>query len=96
MMDADIDAYFEEITEHNERWKKQWPNHCSKCCGWGGTGYTEMHGFTYGAGEQMFDPCDCTIEGKCPRCGKKGLTPDEGEGPCKHCGWNYDDGLREP
>lgn len=44
----------------------------------------------------MFDPCEATerIE-TCHRCGLDGLAED-GEGPCTHCGWNYDDGEPEP
>jgi hypothetical protein len=77
-------------------WEAKWPHHCTKCGGWGGSSYVEMHGFKYGPGETIFEPCqefeDLTI---CHRCGEHGLKED-GEGPCRACGWNYDDGIPEP
>ena len=99
MTDAELseqkawDSYYSEIEQKNEEFKAKWPNYCKKCGGWGMHSYTEMHGFNYGCGEQMAEPCECVEEGICPRCGKEAGFDDEGQGPCQHCGWNYDDGL---
>lgn len=72
-----------------DAWIARWPLYCTNCHGWGAVG----------------EDCaceDCVDEGKCPRCGEPGLTSEgrgddtTGEGPCKSCGWNYDDGRPEP
>ena len=42
------------------------------------------------------EPCEALEIGVCHRCGKPGLDAETGEGPCKYCGWDYDDGLPEP
>lgn len=75
-------------------WIEKWPLHCRACGGHGGSTHTEMHGFRYGAGEQIFDVCEELPAEQCHRCGEHGLTED-GEGPCKSCGWNFDDGIPE-
>ena len=71
-------------------WAEKWPNHCTNCGGWGGFSTPASYD---GPGD--FDPCepgeDVPIE-KCHRCGELGLDED-GNGPCKKCGWNYDDGI---
>ena len=78
-------------------WKKLWDNHCSLCLGRGGT---DMPGGRDSLSD--YDPCACTERGICPRCGEPGLTSEErgdastGEGPCRECGWNYDDACPEP
>ena len=81
---------------------EKWPNHCRSCNGWGVTTFSQS--VPYGSTSASFDtqdPCDaCTMHGKCARCGERGLACEEngddeiitGEGPCKLCGWNYDDG----
>lgn len=84
----------EQVKKDAEQWKQKWPNYCVHCNGWGGSSYTEMHGFNYGSGETFCDPCEHLELTICHRCGEHGLTEDGG-GPCKHCGWNYDDGLPE-
>src|SRR6185295_15546488 len=76
-------------------WKAKWPRHCTLCGGWGGKTFYQSHG--PGPSEQMFDLCvhdqdeDFSL---CHRCGENGLTED-GEGPCKSCGWDFDDGIPE-
>lgn len=80
------------LQPEQQAWVVRWPNHCTKCHGWGGIAFTEMHGFTHGSGEQLFDHCECT-ETKCPRCGTVGGLSEDSEGPCSACGWNYDDGF---
>lgn len=83
------------VAELAKAWRERWPGHCKACSGWGGSTYTEMHGFNHGNGEQMMDPCDALPDvHTCHRCGASGLN-DEGEGPCTACGWNYDDGEPE-
>jgi hypothetical protein len=74
-------------------WRNRWPQHCRSCRGWGGSAYTEMHGFRGGSGEQMFDLCGARDENQCHRCVDMGLK--DGDGPCRTCGWNYNDGEPE-
>lgn len=76
-------------------WVDRWPDACDNC---GGHGAFHFHGDRYTP--PYSDPCDtCTDKGLCARCGKPGLTSEErgdsstGDGPCKECGWNYDDAL---
>jgi hypothetical protein len=77
-------------------WREKWPQHCKACHGWGGSSYTQSHPYGMGsAHETLFDPCEATERPEtCHRCGLDGLDAD-GNGPCKHCGWNYDDGDPE-
>lgn len=68
----------------------KYPNYCKTCGGFGVHCWEERHDAGY-PGEPMSEPCDaCTGQGICARCGEKGLDED-GNGPCTHCGWNYDD-----
>jgi hypothetical protein len=64
-----------------------WPDCCSNCQGWGYFEDTQRHD-PYGE-EVITDPCDCMLEGDCPRCGR--FSGDEwAEGdptPCPHCGF---------
>lgn len=85
-----------ELNAQAAEWRQRWPAHCKACGGWGGTAYTEMHGFKGGSGETIADPCDALPETTCHRCGAADGLTAEGEGPCRHCGWNYDDGDPTP
>jgi hypothetical protein len=83
-----------------EEWIARWPNYCQKCDGYGMTSWTEFVPYGMGsAGMPMSEPCECVGDGKCPRCGQLGLTSEDrggeetGNGPCRFCEWNYDDGL---
>jgi hypothetical protein len=82
---------------HNEAYESQWPNYCRRCGGWGGSTFDQGH--PYGATtayETLFEPCEfCTEDLICARCGEPGLGEDA-DGPCKFCGWNYDDGIIPP
>lgn len=85
-------------------WRARWPNACQSCGGWGGHGYSydpSPAGVSLAPGSmQDFDPCEepgCVSEGFCARCGQPTLSEipgvfEEGQGPCKDCGWNYNDG----
>lgn len=84
----------ERTRKEADAWAAKWPHHCKKCNGWGGSSFTEMHGFTHGSGEVLFDVCDDGEPTLCHRCGAHGMQED-GTGPCKECGWNYDDGMPE-
>lgn len=85
-------AQAERIAADAAAWRSAWPRHCRACGGWGGHGFTEMHGFKGGSGEQQFDPCGALENpATCHRCGLAGLTEDS-EGPCTHCAWDYNDG----
>lgn len=81
-------------------WCERWPNHCPTCTGAGVVGWYENQA-PLGSGqvwnEHLEEPCPaCTAEGKCARCGKMGLDPETSEGPCRACGWNYDDACPPP
>lgn len=76
-------------------WAGTWPNWCRSCRGFGAF-------YDYGSYEvpPSCEPCDdCTGRGICSRCAHAGLTSEDrgdqstGDGPCRCCGWNYDDGL---
>lgn len=83
----------EAIAIAADAWRRAWPNHCTSCAGWGGSSFIEMHGFQGGLGEQLFDPCGALPDAAtCHRCGQDGLSED-GDGPCTHCGWDYNDGV---
>lgn len=85
----------EQVEAAAQAWRRAWSRHCAACGGWGGSSFTEMHGFRGGSGEQMFDPCGAFPNAAtCHRCGQDGLGED-GDGPCKHCGWDYDDEMPE-
>lgn len=84
----------QEVERAGKEWAAKWPNHCTKCNGWGGFWFEERHGFSHGAGEMLCDPCDAGEPTMCHRCGEHGMDED-GNGPCKKCGWNCDDGMPE-
>jgi hypothetical protein len=86
----EFEDYCKEVTAAAIAWEARWPNACKSCYGRGGHGWTEMHGFTHGAGEQMYDICSCVEQGNCPRCGTVAWSVDnEIETPCPTCGWNW-------
>lgn len=89
------DDYAAGVDKARAEWAAKWPNHCTKCEGWGGFSYTQKH--DEGPGEPMFDLCGALEATQCHRCGQHGLTSDDpaevGLGPCKFCGWNFDDGM---
>ena len=89
---------YEHVARKAAEWTAKWPAHCTACGGWGCTVYVERHGFTHGAGEDIVDPCGALPDGACHRCGAPdGLSLDgDNAGPCRHCGWNYDDGVPTP
>lgn len=84
-----------------ETYKKQWPNHCQKCHGWGGFYSTydpSPAGVSLGSGcMEDFDPCDACETGddafpyKCSRCGEHlPEHPVRGDPPpCPKCGWDW-------
>lgn len=85
-----IEKAARECAEQAAAWRLKWPKHCKACDGWGGSTFTQSHG--PGPGEQMFDVCEAGAPEMCHRCGEAGLTEDS-EGPCTHCGWDFDDGA---
>lgn len=75
-----------------------WPRHCQRCKGRGAFGHTDMQ-----TGFPDVELCPvCAETGTCARCGEQGLTSEDrgddstGDGPCKACGWNYDDAAPPP
>jgi len=78
-----------KIDQQIREWEARWPNYCRQCYGYGAF----FHPATREEPESS-DPCDCTLDGVCPRCGITGLNED-GEGPCDNCGWNYNDAKPE-
>jgi hypothetical protein len=74
-------------------WFEQWPGACEKCDG-AGVHYSIENGAPHGAGFWAMDcedPCVCTEQLKCARCGQEDALNEDGEGPCPACGWDYDD-----
>ena len=74
-----------------EAWIRRWPMHCRSCAGWGGSSFTQHHG--YGHTENLFELCGAVPERTCHRCGEAGTLSEDGEGPCKSCAWSFDDGI---
>lgn len=73
------------LTQYQRDWFKRWPNHCDACRGSGiADEYIEMHGFTYGPGERITEPCEALDADQCHRCGEHAL--DE-QNRCAECGW---------
>lgn len=66
-----------------QKWLDRWPEHCIACRGAGGFTFHETHGLP-GPGEQLWEPCVCIEDGRCPRCGKYLLNE---ESRCFDCGW---------
>lgn len=63
-------------------WERRWPRHCRECDGAG----------VLGSGE-FIEPCFCTEEEICPRCGfrnREGWSADCE--PCEVCGWDWGNG----
>jgi hypothetical protein len=81
-----------EFTEYaataNAAWRQRWPNHCQACGGWGSIPFAQHEA------EILSVPCEALEPGACHRCGQDGLDPESGGGPCRACGWNFDDGVR--
>ena len=105
---AEVAAEREAYERHKAElsaWQSKWPEACEECGGWGGQSYSydpSPAGVSLAPGSMYeFDPCEapgCVSEGFCARCGKPTLSEipgvfEEGQGPCKNCGWNYDDGA---
>ncbi len=103
-MKAEQEAY-EVYKKALAEWQAKWPAACEECGGWGGESYSydpSPAGVSLAPGSMTgFEPCGaagCVFDGNCARCMRPTLSEipgvfDEGEGPCKHCGWNYDDGA---
>ena len=94
---ASMRQYYADLETHNNAWVARWPNYCTKCGGWG---YFFYPGKYSGPPENCYpddqEPCYHLPEGTCHRCGAPdGYSDAELEGPCKHCGHHYDDGLRK-
>jgi hypothetical protein len=83
-----------KVDAENVEWKKKWSNYCTACSGWGGHTFHESHGDRYAPPETLFDICGALEPTQCHRCKEHGLSEDS-EGPCKFCGWNFDNGLKE-
>jgi len=84
---------FEKTKQAAAEWVLKWPNHCKACGGWGGSTFLQSHPYGMGsASESLFEQCSAIEKYEtCHRCGQDGLTED-GNGPCRFCGWDYDDG----
>ncbi len=73
-------------------YKEKWPNYCLSCGGWGAQMWVEDHGLA-GRGAVFSKPCECVINGTCPRCGAKDVIDEDGSGPCPECDWDHDGGM---
>jgi hypothetical protein len=84
-------AHTAECIQHQETvykpWLERWPKFCGDCNGAGA-----FHDWGDRYTPPSDEPCECTMAGRCARCGAQGLTED-GDGPCTACGWNYDDSV---
>lgn len=80
-----------ELKAQQAAWRARWPNHCKACRGWGLTSFSQRHAVGYT--EEVAEPCDHQVDLQaCHRCGQPGLDLNS-EGPCRFCGWNFDDGT---
>lgn len=67
-------------------WLTQWPHACERCHG-GGQGIRV-------AGER--EVCACVAARQCPRCMAAEALDEDRNGPCRACGWNYNDHAPPP
>lgn len=82
--------YNRQVNADRAAFEEKWPDYCRACGGWGKWSRPQTRWEPADGG-----PCESLPDGTCHRCNfEAGLTPD-GDGPCSHCGWNYDDGLRD-
>jgi hypothetical protein len=73
-------------------WREKWPDACARCHGAG----------AFYSGGNYWQPPDVDICPRlendetrtCCRCGQPDALDEDLNGPCRHCGWDYDD--REP
>jgi hypothetical protein len=73
--------------EIRQAWLRAWPKHCTVC---EGAGAFHTPGSYWEPPSD--EPCEhCTGQGICARCGAEDGLDEDGNGPCKVCGWNYDD-----
>lgn len=81
-----------------EAWRACWPNACPNCRGAGGKSYPGSFDHRAGVGEPpSFEPCDCVLDGRCPRCGADPAFDEYEHKPCGECGWfEGDDQEPEP
>ncbi len=98
MCTPECKAAFQKYREATTAYNEQWPDACEKCKGAGKFGYSydpSPAGVALSPGRMYEEePCpNCAEKGICARCGKGGLPE---EGPCKHCGFNYDSAAPEP
>lgn len=78
----------------NAPWEARWPDYCRKCYGTGIVTFWHTPGDPCHGQEQLTEPCaECTEKGLCARCKGPLTDPEDGDGPCTACGWNYDDML---
>jgi hypothetical protein len=73
----------------------QWPRACRRCGSAGFHRYNQAVGY-YGDIQVVDEQCECTYDGRCPRCGLNGLTSISGDGPCIYCWWDYFPGTWNP
>jgi hypothetical protein len=92
---AAMRQYYADLEAHNKAWVERWPNFCIHCGGWGYFFYPgkfQVHRRTVIPTTRNH----ATTFPKVPGCGAPdGYSDAELEGPCKHCGHQYDDGLRK-
>lgn len=92
----------ENMAEVQKQWLDKWPNYCTRCGGWGGfwSQYDPSPaGVSLSPGSMVdFDPCGCSEQARCPRCGSSNtIDYEDDDQPCSVCGWNWgkgdDDGM---
>ncbi len=91
--ERDMHRYEQALAEYETRW----PGYCKHCGGEGTTSYQENLA-PHGSGRrwmyEFIEPCTCTEEGRCPRCGQDWPREEivetiEEQLPCPYCNWKW-------
>lgn len=89
-------ARFSYISDERKKYRRQWPNYCIECDGWGfiKACYVKSHSdnpITSSVKVVQVTCPECLIKDLCPRCGQDSLSNDTDY--CGACGWDEDEGL---
>lgn len=99
--DGDCAEVILESERELRRFQDEWPHYCRTCAARGEHHYEEdpsPSGVGLSPGTICFyDPCVCTENGFCPRCGTRAWDVDSGEDvgeECASCSWRFDDATK--
>lgn len=91
-----MQEHYTRVEKDRAAWTEKWPSYCRSCEGWGGSHFAydpSPSGVALSSGHMWdFDPCEALGPHQCHRCRNYALTY-EWEGPCRVCGWNFNDGM---